>query len=128
MSVEILTVSLSDESVEKLAYRTAVLLHERMGGNQSTTHSNPPSQNSHSTQSGPNYDDDPWAGTNATPPPSQGQQQQQSNAPRCAHGEMRYVPAGFSQSTGRSYDAFWGCSGPRNLPRDQKCKSVSPRE
>jgi hypothetical protein len=39
------------------------------------------------------------------------------------HGAMRYVPAGFSQSTGRSYNAFWGCTAPRGA--QDKCKSVT---
>jgi len=41
--------------------------------------------------------------------------------PVCAHGPMRYVPAGVSQN-GRAYGAFWGCSAQRNDP--SKCKSV----
>jgi hypothetical protein len=41
--------------------------------------------------------------------------------PTCVHGEMRYVAAGFSRSTGKGYAAFWGCSAPRGT---QQCKSV----
>lgn len=35
-------------------------------------------------------------------------------APECRHGEMKYVPAGYSQRTKKNYNAFWSCTGPRN--------------
>lgn len=41
--------------------------------------------------------------------------------PVCAHGPMRFVPAGFSKSTGKPYAAFYGCPAPRG---QQQCKSV----
>lgn len=73
--------------------------------------------------------DDPWAGTNAAPPahtapapPAPQQPAQGAAAPVCVHGPRRYVPAGFSKSTGRAYPAFWGCSAPRGAP--DKCATV----
>jgi hypothetical protein len=42
-------------------------------------------------------------------------------APRCRHGEMKYVPAGFSTRTKKNYGAFWACEG----PREEQCDSQS---
>lgn len=41
-------------------------------------------------------------------------------APTCRHGEMKYVPAGTSKRTGKDYDAFWSCTGPRN----EQCDTI----
>lgn len=145
MAVEILSVSLSDESIEKIANRVAMLL-TASEGNYPGTQSNHPSSETHRTQSGgvSQGQADPWTGAppadtgqwpqqgQAVPssPQSgyQGQQQgpppQQENqapqAPRCLHGEMRYVPAGFSKSSGKAYQAFYGCPAPRG---QEQCKS-----
>jgi hypothetical protein len=49
-------------------------------------------------------------------------QQMQQGPPMCAHGPMRYVPAGFSQRTNKAYAAFYGCQAAQGDPN--KCKSV----
>lgn len=152
MAVEILSVSLSDDSLEKLAQRVAQLL-----GNQPSTQSNPPSPETHRTRSDGVSEGrpDPWVGNapadNGQWPQGGQQQGQQANgpqggyqgqqqqgyqqgpppqrenqapqAPQCMHGEMRFVPAGFSQSSKKAYNAFYGCPAPRGAP--DKCKSVS---
>jgi hypothetical protein len=41
-------------------------------------------------------------------------------APTCRHGEMKYVPGGYSQRTKKNYGAFWSCQGPRN----EQCDTV----
>jgi hypothetical protein len=41
-------------------------------------------------------------------------------APSCRHGEMKYVPGGYSQRTKRNYGAFYSCQGPRN----EQCDTV----
>lgn len=41
--------------------------------------------------------------------------------PVCAHGPMRYVPAGRSRN-GKPYSAFYGCPADRNDPN--RCKTV----
>lgn len=141
MAVEILSVSLSDESVEKVAQRVAQLL-----GNQPGTLSNPPSSETHRTRSEGVSEGqaDPWTGAapadngnwpqggppasgnvphqnyqQAQPPPQQ--QNQGPPEPSCVHGTMRYVPAGFSKSSGKAYQAFYGCPAPRG---QEQCKSV----
>jgi hypothetical protein len=45
---------------------------------------------------------------------------QSGPAPTCRHGEMKFVPAGYSQRTKKNYDAFWSCQGPRN----EQCDTV----
>ena len=57
---------------------------------------------------------------------SQQSQQQPASAPggpapTCRHGEMKYVPAGFSKRTNKSYNAFWSCTG----PRQDQCDTVA---
>lgn len=137
MSVEILTVSLSDESVERIAQRVAQLT---AGGAASYSPVGSPGQTPQPAQSpGPSQQGDPWANTpvaaysqqQAQPqqqyqqapqqaPPQPTQYQQQGQAPVCAHGPMRFVQAGVSGS-GKAYGAFWGCSAPRGA---NQCKSV----
>ena len=141
MSVEILTVSLSDESINNIA--EAVIRRIQAIGGAAATQSNPPvAQTPQPAEpSGFQPQADPW--TNPAPaqaapqatqpapqspaqqyqPPAPQQPQQAVQTPTCAHGPMRYVPAGFSQSTGRAYGAFWGCPAPRGAP--DKCKSVT---
>lgn len=136
MSVEILSVSLSDESIERIAQRVAQLT-----GGVPVTQSNPPSPQTTQPAESPGFQpqgQDPW--DSATPanqwqPHAQPQQQapqqqyqappqqayqQQGQAPVCAHGPMRFVQAGVSGS-GKPYGAFWGCSAPRG---PGQCKSV----
>jgi hypothetical protein len=48
----------------------------------------------------------------------QGYGQQQSLAPRCAHGEMKYIANG-------RYGPFYACPTPQGAP--DKCKSVNAR-
>jgi hypothetical protein len=114
MAIEILSVGLEDETIQKLA--DAVV--SRLGGN-SATQSNPPTPNSQSPQStgSQNQEEDPWLSS----PQGQQEQAQQNNVPRCQHGEMRFVPAGYSKNGGKPYDAFYGCPAPRG---QQQCKSV----
>jgi hypothetical protein len=48
------------------------------------------------------------------------------NADECpTHGPWRAVPPGVSKSTGRQYDAFWGCDQPKGEPR---CVNKPSRE
>jgi hypothetical protein len=150
VAVEILTVSLSDESIEKVAAAVA-----RMLGNQPVAQSNPPAPETQRTQSGgfqqgqadpwvgdapadqgaqpqPNYQQpyvnaqgtqaSPYPGQQGPPPNQQNGYQQQGQTPTCNHGAMKYVPAGFSRSTNKAYNAFWGCPAPRGA--QDKCRSV----
>jgi len=143
VSVEILSVSLSDESVEALAQRLAQLL-----GAPPVTQSNPPAAQTPQPAASPESGEpaDPWQNQQAqqyqpqpqqyqqqAPPPQQyqqappAQQGQQYNAqvPTCAHGPMRYVPGGTIKSgprAGQSYPPFYGCQLPKGAPG--KCASV----
>lgn len=84
------------------------------------TGSNPPSSQPPQSAEAPasQSEADPWETATPTPPVQTGV----SQTPRCAHGEMRYVPAGVSQRTNRAYKAFWACDTPQGTPN--KCKSV----
>ena len=119
MSVEILSVSLDDETIEKLA--TAVA--SRLGG----SGTNNPETGTPDPSPPAEPQDDPWAGTNAQAAPQAQTQQQPAQAqrgptvPSCIHGEMRYVPGGFSRSNNKPYAAFYGCPTPRGTPN--QCKS-----
>lgn len=42
-----------------------------------------------------------------------------ANSVSCKHGQMKFVPAGFSQKSQKNYAAFYVCQGPAN----DKCKS-----
>lgn len=116
MSVEILSVSLDDETIEKLSQRVAQLVGAPATGLR------PEPQ-----EAAPPPQDDPWAGTNAQAAPQAQTQQQPAQAqrgptvPSCIHGEMRYVPGGFSRSNNKPYAAFYGCPTPRGTPN--QCKS-----
>ena len=119
MSIEILSIDLNDATIEKLADAVA-----RRLGSQTVTQSNPPSAE---TPSGGNAGlqpgvADPWGTTQPQQQPVQQPAQQPSAAgPSCAHGPMRFVPAGFSKSTGKAYQAFWGCPASRG---QAQCRSV----
>lgn len=146
MSVEILSVSLSDESVERLAQRVAQLV-----GGQPATHSNPPSSQNPQDAAGPasGGNDDPWQNQppaqnqqqgqymgqqgqwqqqpvqQQSPPPQQQTQQYNVQGPTCAHGAMRYVPSGVIKSgprQGQTFPAFYGCPLPKGA--QGKCSSV----
>jgi hypothetical protein len=41
--------------------------------------------------------------------------------PSCQHGAMKLVPGGISKNTGKAYNAFYSCNG----PRDSQCKTVN---
>lgn len=125
MAVEILSVSLSDETIEGLANAVARLIRNQvLGGSQPAAESNPPSSETHRTRRDGVSEGgaDPWTG-NAPPPPNNPQPDpnQAPAAPRCEHGEMRFVKAGFSKNSGKAYNAFYGCPAPRGA---QQCKSV----
>lgn len=123
MSVEILTVSLSDESIEKLAQR----LWEIGTGNGAVTLSNPPSPQTPQGAEQPGFQQGPPPSQNSAPDPwtqpqapqqqyqqpAQQAQPQQGQVPTCAHGPKRWVPPGFSQNTGKSYPGFYACPAPR---------------
>jgi hypothetical protein len=148
VSVEILSVSLSPETIEQLAQRVAQLI----GGGQPvpTAPAAAPPQPTNAPAPQGQGDYDPWAGTNTagpaghpgTPgagpsaaappanqyqqpyqPPQQAPQAPQQGGPVCAHGPMRFVPGGFSKSTNRPYPAFWGCTAPKGAP--DKCSSAA---
>ena len=55
-------------------------------------------------------------------PPATPQAVGNATPPSCVHGPMRYVPSGFSKSTGRAYSAFWGCPAPQGAA--DKCRSA----
>ena len=136
MAVEILTVSLSDESIGRLAMHIASLLKAPVP----TTDSNPPSPEfpQSAEPSGFSQQPDPWQNRVGTPPSQQNypqqappqQQYQQGSPPAvqqgppqrfCPHGEMRFVPAG-TNSQGKSYNAVYGCTLQRGDPN--QCKPV----
>lgn len=56
-----------------------------------------------------------------SPPPPSSDASWDDAPPTCAHGPMRYIPAGTSR-TGRPYKAFYACTADRNDPN--RCKSV----
>ena len=139
MSIEILTVSLSDESIDRIV----TALHARIQHPQTVTQSEPPSPNfSQSAEpSGFQQQPDPWQNGSSIPPaqpqmyqptPSsqvQPQYQQPQGPPPavqqgppdryCAHGKMRYVPAGTYKSgprMGQPRGAFYGCPTERGTP------------
>jgi hypothetical protein len=135
MSVEILSVNLSNETIEALAERVAALLDR---GNRTTTQSNPPSaQNPQGAGSPePGQPADPWGNGNVpqqapqapqapvqqyqTAPPYSPQQQPQNGQQdqrgfNCAHGSMRFVPAGKNRNTGESYGAYYACGLDRGV-------------
>jgi len=76
---------------------------------------------------------DPWqsAGTttvqnpgyapNVAPVSAQTGSSAPAAVPSCQHGPMKYVPAGFSQRTGKPYPAFWSC---QMRDRAQQCPTV----
>lgn len=117
MAVEILTVSLSEDSIELLARAVA-----RHMGDRATTQSNPPSsQNPQGAErsgfrqeSRAPQNDDPWEDT---PQHEQGQEQ-----PRfCAHGEMTYFPPGYSKTKNKAYGASFRCPQTRG---QNQCQAI----
>lgn len=133
MPVEILTVGLDEATIETLAKKVASLLSD---GNWPTTQSNPPSPETRRTQSAPVQNTDPegWDKPDSVPasrPDSQPDSAPDSapadagppavRSPRCNHGEMRYVKAGYSKNGNRPYPAFYGCSAPKG---EQQCQSI----
>jgi hypothetical protein len=125
MSVEILSVNLSNETIEALAERVAALLDR---GNRPTTQSNPPPpQNPQDAGSPePGQPADPWGNGNNQQGQGQQNNQGQYNGPQntqnnqqqghnCAHGSMRFVPAGKNRNTGESYGAYYACPLDRGL-------------
>ena len=120
MAVEILTVSLSDESIERIANAIADML---LPATRATTHSNHPSpQNPQGAErSGfrqesraPQQSDDGWDQPQQRQQPQDGQE----GPPMCNCGDpKRWVPPGYSERSGKSYPGFWAC--PR--PRGQQC-------
>jgi hypothetical protein len=140
VSVEILSVSLSDDSIEKLAQR----LHQLVTSGGSVTQSNPPSsQNPQpAEQAGFQQPADPWADQAPAPQqqqqwpsqqPQQQQYQQQGPPPAvqqgpperyCPHGKMRFVPAGTS-AQGKPYGAFYGCPLERGNPNQCRSQRVN---
>lgn len=143
MSVEILSVSLSDESVEALAQRLAQLL-----GGQSVTQSNPPSAQNPQPAASPESQGqgDPWLNGQQGqqyqqgPPQGQGYQQggyqqgpqqggyqgqgQQQGGANCAHGPMQFVPAGTNRNTNEPYSAYYKC--PLQRGAQGRCRNVYP--
>lgn len=60
----------------------------------------------------------PWQQPQAPQASPPGQQ-----APVCAHGPAKYVPAGVSKATNKPYNAFWACQAPKGV---EKCKLPRP--
>lgn len=78
----------------------------------------PPAQASRPASGPPTPPAGPRSGPpRSSAPASSGGDDWKANPPMCEHGEMR--PYEGSNSRG-PYKA-WFCSGPRDLPRDQKC-------
>ena len=124
MSIEILTVSLSDESIQRVAERVAELLNgSPVHNNRSTTQSNPPSSQNPQGAERSGFQQEARAPQNADPwddpQPAQNQpQNDQEGPPTCNCGQpKRWVPPGFSQNSGKAYKGFWACP----QPRGQQC-------
>ena len=143
MAIEILTVSLSDESIQRVADLVTGKVLSIMQGGLATTDGNPPSPQTpqDAERQGFQPQGDPWLNQNPTPPAQQqqyqptpsSQQQPQYQPPQqppavqqgppkrfCPHGEMRFVPAGTTQQ-GKQYNAFYGC--PLQRGDVNQCKS-----
>jgi hypothetical protein len=122
VSVEILSVTLSPESIEALAQRVAQLLGQ---GQWPTTESNPGSSQNPQGANGPGsgQQGDPWMNQNGGQqqqaqqyqgPPNNQQQyqqgppqgQQQGGGHNCAHGAMAFVPAGVNRNTNEPYNQY----------------------
>jgi hypothetical protein len=121
MPVEILTVCLSEESIEAVARHVALYLEKRNVGNQVTTQSNPGSSQNPQDANGPGsgQQGDPWLNQGGTPP-QQGQQQQ--GGQNCAHGAMMWQPPGTNRNTGESYSGYWKC--PLQRGAQGRCRNV----
>lgn len=125
MAVEILSVSLSDESIERLAQEVLRLMVNSNKADLATQSNPPSSQTSQGAErSGFQASDDPWLNS----PDAQEQRpavEQEQAPPRkfCKHGEMRFIPAGVS-GNGKRYNAFYGCSLERGNP--DQCRPVRP--
>lgn len=124
MALTILTVSLDDASIEAVAQRVVQLWGNPQPAPQAAP-ATPPAQPAAPPAAPPQPQADPWApGAQPQPPAAPAAPAAPTTAaPTCAHGPMRYVPAGFAQSTGRAYAAFWGCPQPKGAP--DKCRSVT---
>jgi hypothetical protein len=147
VSVEILSVHLSDESIERLALAVANIL---AGGDRPTTQSNPGSSQNPQDANGPGSggQGDPWLNQNGGQQQQgqyQGQQQgqqgpgqqyqgqqnqgfqgqgqqQQGGGHNCAHGPMAFVPAGTNRNTNEPYNQYWKCPLPRGA--QGRCRNV----
>jgi hypothetical protein len=122
VAVEILSVSLSEDSVSAIADRVAQLI----GGVRAITESSHPS--SETTQSaersGFQQPADPWLDSPDAQPERHEPPATTEPAERhCRHGKMRYVKAGVS-ANGRKYNAFYGCPLERGNP--DQCKPARP--
>jgi hypothetical protein len=137
--IEILSVSLSPESVEALAQRVAQLLGQ---GQRPTTESNPGSSQNPQGANGPGSggQGDPWMNQNGGQQQQgqyQGQQQgqqgpgqqfqgqsqgQQQGGHNCAHGPMAFVPAGTNRNTNEPYNQYWKC--PLQRGAQGRCRNV----
>lgn len=120
MAIEILSVSLSEESVARIADAVAAQL---LPAQRATTHSNPPSAQNPQPAERPGFqqESDPWLDS-----PDSQQRPAVETGPaekHCRHGKMRFVEAGVSAS-GRKYNAFYGCPLERGNP--DQCKPVRP--
>jgi hypothetical protein len=135
--IEILSVSLSDESIVAIAERVAMLLDK---GNRPTTQSNPGSSQNPQDANGPGSggQGDPWMnGQQGQANPAiqqgyvqpQGQQYQQGQPQgqqqgghNCAHGPMTFVPAGVNRNTNEPYNQYWKC--PLQRGAQGRCRNV----
>lgn len=143
-----ISIKLDPQSVKEIADAVAARLR---GG--STTHSNPPSSETHTTRSEPvssassdpwGEEPDPWAAqTHGAPSNTSAPAQasgQAGSAPTespssddfysqkyCNHGEMKLIPAGVyksGRSIGKPRPAFWAC--PTAQGATDKCDSLFP--
>lgn len=105
-----ITINLDDEAIDFLAARIAL----KLSGMESSQSVNPPEQNTRRTQTDPVSGNDGWDSGPAEP------RRPEPEVPTCQHGPMKLVPAGYSKRTGKPYDAFYACQG----PRDAQCKGV----
>lgn len=121
MPIEILTVGLDDDTIDKLAARVAIRLADEIAdSNGRIRTANPPAQNTHRTQTDQVSESDGSGWSNEAAPAQDEYRQPEPEVPTCTHGPMKYVPGGYSKRTNKPYDAFYACQG----PRDSQCKGV----
>lgn len=104
------TIHLDDETIAMLAAEVVLRLKGVIDPSQSVT---PPEPETHRTQTAPVSGDAGWDSPAPAAPEAPAPAQ---DVAHCPHGPMKWVPPGYSQRTGKSYQGFWGCQAPRGTP------------